>query len=141
MSASACTLRCCLMKDGFENLHKTHMKCTPSQIMLYQLSLNLHKTLNQMENELTFEQITVLDQTICTCRQINFQILKNCNIRIGLNTTANKFYPISNIISLDRLNLGFIHFRKTSKAQFLKYGKTLILLKVILTYNMFYMCN
>ena len=92
--------------------------------MLYQLSLNLHKTLNNLDNELTFEQITVLDQIVCTGRQVNFQILKSCSIKIGLNTTANKFYPISNLIGLDRLNLNFVHFKKTAKAQFLKYGKT-----------------
>ena len=58
----------------------------------------------------------VLDQTICTGRQIYFQILRNFSSKIGLNTTANKLYAISNLVSFDRLNLSFVHFKKTAKA-------------------------
>ena len=73
---------------------------------------------------LDFETVTVIDQMILTSRQMNFQILRNNKRKIGLNTTANKFYHISNLIGLDRLNLKFVHFKKLSKLQFLKYGKT-----------------
>ena len=31
----------------FDKLHKDSMKCTPKQIMLYQISLSLHKTINE----------------------------------------------------------------------------------------------
>ena len=68
--------------------------------------------------------ITVIDQMILTSRQINFQILRNNRRKIGLNTTANKFYHISNQIGLNRLNFKFVHFKKLAKLQFLKYGKT-----------------
>ena len=37
---------------------------------------------------------------------------------------ANKFYCISDLIGMDFLNLGFVHFKKIMKIQFLKYGKT-----------------
>ena len=73
---------------------------------------------------LDFETVTVIDQMILTSRQINFQILRNNTRKIGLNTTTNKFYHISNLIGLDRLNLKFVYFKKLSKLQFLKYGKT-----------------
>ena len=92
--------------------------------MLYQLSLSLFKTYNINSSDLEFETITVIDQMILTSRQINFQILRNNRRKIGLNTTANKLYHISNLIGLERLNLGFAHFKKLSKCQFLKYGKT-----------------
>ena len=92
--------------------------------MLYQLSLSLYKTYNVPEIGLNFETITVIDQMILTSRQVNFQILKNNRRKIGLNTTANKLYSINNLIGLDRLNLNFLHYKKLSKIQFLKNGKT-----------------
>ena len=53
LSISAAALRSCLSHGGFDisfdNLHKSHKKCTPTKIMYYQLALNLHKTLNFTE--------------------------------------------------------------------------------------------
>ena len=81
-SLSATALRSCLMHDGFdvsfEKLHVTHKKCTPSQIMYYQLALSLHKTLSNCEGELDFETITLLDQLVCTGRQVTFQLYRHC---------------------------------------------------------------
>ena len=128
LAASACALRSCLMRFGFdilfENLHKSHKKCTPTQIAEYQIALNLHRILNNDEPDLSFEKIMILDQIVCTSRQINVQFLRTFNTKIGLNTTANKFYYINNKVSFDRLNLGFAHFKKTAKSQFLKFGNT-----------------
>ena len=107
----------------FENLHKLHKKCTPTQIMYYQLALNLHKTLKHEETDLNFEIITVLDQMVCTGRQIKFQIFRNSNCKIGSNTTANKFFHLNGVIGLDLLNLKRVHIKKIAKIQFLKYGK------------------
>ena len=45
---------------------------------------------------LNFETITVIEQMILTRRQINFQMLKNNERKIALNTTANKLYPFIN---------------------------------------------
>ena len=38
--------------------------------------------------------------------------------------TANKFYCITKMIDLNMLNLGFLHFKKLAKIQFLKFGTT-----------------
>ena len=128
LAASACALRSCLMSDGFDisfvNLHRIHEKCTPEQITLYQMSLKLHKLLNEHENQLSFEHITIMDQIVCTGRQLNFKIMRNFRTKIGLNTTANKLYPLNNQISWDRLNMNFVHYKKLAKIQFLKNGKT-----------------
>ena len=128
LAISANGLRACMSLNNldlsFERLHYLNKKCTPSQIMLYQLSLSLHKRYNEDSWSLNFETVTVIDQMILTSRQVNFQILRNNRRKIGLNTTANKLYHISNLISLERLNLKFVHFKKLSKIQFLKYGKT-----------------
>ena len=116
LAASACALRGCLMKEGFDisivNLHKTHAECTPEQIICYQMSLKLHKLLNEHENHPSFEHVTVMDQIVCTGRQVNFQILRKFSTKIGLNTTANKLYPLSNLINLDRFNMSNVHYKK-----------------------------
>ena len=128
LSISACALRSCLMRGGYEisfdNIHKVNKKCTPKQIMQYQIALKLHKLLNEHDNVLSFEHVTVMDQIICTSRQLKFKVFKNCNTKIGMNTTANKLYHVSGLISFDMLNLNFIHYKKLAKIQFLKYGKT-----------------
>ena len=109
---------------SFVKLHKINKKCTPEQIMLYQLSLKLHKLLNEHENVLSFELVSVMDQMVCTGRQINFKIMRDFNTKIGLNTTANKLYPLNELISFDRLNLTFVNFKKLAKIQFLTNGNT-----------------
>ena len=83
----------------------------------------IHKIVNDISDVLSFEQITVMDQIVCTGRQISFQILRNCSTRIGMNTTANKLYHLNDKIGLNLLNNNF-HFKKLAKIQFLKYGKT-----------------
>ena len=70
------------------------------------------------------ETIRVIEQTVFTRRQLTFEIYRNNNSKIGMNTQANKFYHISKLIALDKLNLGYVHFKKIMKCQFLKYGKT-----------------
>ena len=105
-------------------LHKTHKKCTPTQISFYQLSLALFRRLNFNSDEPSLETITVLEQMIFTRRQSNFQICKNNLLKIGNNTTANKLYPLSNQILLADLNLTFLQYKKRSKTRFLKFGKT-----------------
>ena len=128
MSISANALRSCLMKENydvsFENIHLKCKKSTPWQITLYQSSLKLHKTVNENLEDLTFEQITVLHQMVCTSRQVNFQVCRTNCFKIGLNTTANKLYALNNQIGLGMLNLSFVHFKKLAKIQFMKYGKT-----------------
>ena len=128
LSVSANALRSCLTHAGFDisfdNLHKIHKKCTPTQIMYYQLALNLHKTLNQDPSDLNFEVITVLDQLVCTRRQLKFKIFRNSNSKIGFNTTANKLFYLNDKIGLELLNLTKVHFKKIAKIQFLKFGKT-----------------
>ena len=128
LSISANALRTCLMNDNyevsFENIHSKCKKCTPKQIALYQSSLKLHKTLNDNQNDLSFEQITVFDQVRCSTRQTTFEIEQNNTFKIGMNTTANKFCALSKNISLSMVNLNFVHFKKLAKIQFLKYGNT-----------------
>ena len=125
LSISANALRSCLNLDfdiSFENVHKIGKKCTPNQITLYQISLRLHKMLN--DPVMKTETLHVIEQSVFTGRQLTFNILRNNNSKIGMNTQANKFYYISKLIGLDKLNLNFVHFKKMMKIQFLKYGKT-----------------
>ena len=107
---------------SFERLHAIAKKCTPSQIMLYQSALHLHKVLNQ--EVLSFESVTVLHNLTCLRRQTTFEIFRNNNVKIGMNTTENKFYCLSRKISLLVFNYEFVHYKKLMKVQFLKNGKT-----------------
>ena len=61
---------------------------------------------------------------ICTGRQTKYKTFMNNKRKIGINTTANKFYPLNNLILLDQLNVPPKQFKKMAKIQFLKYGKT-----------------
>ena len=127
LSVSANALRSCLYIDydlSFENLHKESLKCTPKQIMLYKLSLRLHKVFNEYDPNPKTESIRLFEQMIYSRRQITFEIYRNNATRIGMNTMPNKFYHISKLIGLDKLNYGFLHYKKVMKIQFLKYGKT-----------------
>ena len=91
--------------------------------MLYQIAFNLHRVLN-FDLPLTLEKIFLLDQMVCGRRQLRFEVLRNFHGKIGMNTMANKFYHVSNMIGLDLLNLGFVHYKKVAKIKFLKFGKT-----------------
>ena len=93
---------------SFENIHKVNLKCTPSKSMLNQIATNLHRVLN-FENCPTFEQTTVLEQILWWGRQLKFEIVIDFKGKIGMNTTANKFYHISKLIGLDLLNLKYVH--------------------------------
>ena len=86
--------------------------------------LSLFKIINNNDEDLSFETITVLNQIVCSRRQIKFKIFRDFNTKIGLNTTANKLYHLNDLISFDLLNLAFVHFKKVMKIQLLKYGKT-----------------
>ena len=91
--------------------------------MLYQIAINLHRVLNS-DNFPNSEHITILDQMVFTRRQVNFELIRVFNFKIGMNTIANKFYHISKLVGLNLLNLRFVHYKKLMKIQFLKYGKT-----------------
>ena len=82
------------------------------------LHLEHNKTVNHIDFPQTFEQVSVVDQTICTSRQLRFQIFRNNKIKIGMNMTANKLYCITYLIGLDMLNTNFVHFKKLAKIQF-----------------------
>ena len=128
LSISANALRTCLKNTDFDvsfvDVHRVSKKCTPSQILMYTQAIQLHKTLNHRDFPCTLEDIELLDQNICTSRQLKFKLYKNNKLKVGLNMPANKLYCISDLVSYDQLNLSFVHFKKLAKIQFLKFGKT-----------------
>ena len=92
--------------------------------MLYQIATNLHKLLDEINNNCTTEHVNILANIVCTSRQVTFEILRANNVRMGMNTTANKLYHVNKLIGLNALALSFVHFKKLMKIQFLKFGKT-----------------
>ena len=92
--------------------------------MSFQMSIHLFKTINAIQFYCTSEHALLLNNIVCTGRQLKFEIIRNNKTKIGMNTISNKFFHISKLISLDLLNISFVHFKKIMKIQFLKYGKT-----------------
>ena len=127
LSISANALRSCMMSRcpeiSFITIHTLCKKFTPSQIMSYQSSLHLYKSLNDLYESCSTEHATLLSNIVCTRRQLNFEIIRNNKNKIGMNCLSNKFYHISKLISLNNLNLNFVHFKKLMKIQFLKNGR------------------
>ena len=64
----------------------------------YQMALKLHKLPYENGDDLDFEQITVLDQIVCTRRQLNFEMHRNNTSKFGLNTTTNKLNYCGNVL-------------------------------------------
>ena len=83
LAVSSLALRSCLnfphYDVSFINLHKQSKKCTPDQIMMFQLSLNAYKTINENLTVPSTELVRLLDQIVCSRRQTLFEVYrKNC---------------------------------------------------------------
>ena len=128
LAVSASALRSCLKVPNrdisFINLHEHSKKCTPEQIMLFQLSINLYKTINENLPIPSTELVRLLDQVICSSRQTLFEIFRQNHFKIGMNSNAYKFYHINKQIVLEKLNWTFPRYKKHMKLQFLKFGYT-----------------
>ena len=96
----------------------------PEQFMMYQLSINAYKSLNENVPVPTLELVRLLDQIICPRRQTLLDTLRNNCFKIGMNTNANKVYHIRKQIVLEKLSWSFPRFKKHMKLQFLKFGNT-----------------
>ena len=128
LAISSYALRSCFGNNAYDvsfvNLHKANKKCTPNQIMMYQLSLNLFASLNESSTVPSTQMVRLLDQIICTSRQTMFEIHKGNKSKIGMNMNENKFYPLNKLILMDNLNWSFAHFKKQMKTKFLIFGNT-----------------
>ena len=84
---SANALRTCFYNVNndlsFDNIHKNCLKCTPKQIMSYQISLKHFKMLNEHGAGLTTEQVSIFDQLICTSRQLTFKYTEIIPTKLG----------------------------------------------------------
>ena len=129
LAISSWALRSCMMNPqceiSFINVHRHNKKCTPEQIMLYQISLNLYKTLNFSNNEPPTEVIRVFEQMISTRRQILFESFRSNRSKIGMNANENKFYHINKQIPLTTLNLSFVAFKTRHEVEIFKVQKNL----------------
>ena len=51
---------------SFENLHLQCKKCTTKQIMLYQITLKLHKVFIELDPFIRTETVCVFEQSVCS---------------------------------------------------------------------------
>ena len=118
LSLSANALRSCMLFNcpdmSFLRIHSICKKCTPSQIMSYQAAIHLYKVINEVYEFCTTKHALLLNSIVCPGRQLKFEVFRNICTKIGLNSLSNKFHHITKLISLDVLNLGFVHFKKIS---------------------------
>ena len=120
-SASGRALQICLSyydpSLSYIKIHKQFKQSTPSQIRLYKLSLQLHKTFNNSNHGV--EWLSLANQIVVSGRQTLFEILKTNNTKIGLNISSNKFYCLNKQIELNLLNLSFPAFKTKMKLKYL----------------------
>ena len=110
---------------GFIKLRLTLKARYLIMIMMYQLALNLYKTVTEnIPNSPSTELIRLLEQIVITRRQVMFELYRSNNSKIGMNSNENKLYHINKLIVLDKLNWSFPRFKKHMKLQFLKFGNT-----------------
>ena len=70
--------------DYFD-IHKKCLKCTPSQIMSYQSSIQLYKTLNNVFLHCSTKHASLLNNITCTRRQLKFEVVRSNRTKIGMN--------------------------------------------------------
>ena len=117
LSASAKALKvCCKMTDfmvSFASIHRLCNRATPVQMMKYKLALCLFKMYNRDFNPVEF--VTMNFNQIFTSRQSTFKILKNNRRKVGINSLANRFHLINDIIPFTWLNLSMESFKLKCK--------------------------
>ena len=110
--------------DGAQWCLSVTYKCNPNQIMLYQISLLLFKTVNENSLTPTRSFVGLMNQAVCSGRQVMFELHRVNRTKIGMNSLENKLYHINKLIVMDKLNWSFPLFKKHMKIQFLKFGNT-----------------
>ena len=93
----------------------------PCPDMCYQSSLHMLKTITFEEPN--FEAVIVLNQMTFSSRQTLFLIFRDNTTKIGMNTTAKIFYQLTGKITLNSLNLSFVHYKKINENSIFKISK------------------
>ena len=70
-----------MLTDEYKYLYNNITRI-PKQIMNYQIALKMHKLLNEHDDDLSFEQVMVMDQIINTSRQIKFKSWEITTVRL-----------------------------------------------------------
>ena len=102
LSASVKALKLCLKINNneisFVSIHAMANRATPEQMMKYKLALCLYKLYNNNYNTREFVLLN-FNQTF-NARQICFNITRSNNIRVGINSLANRLHSINCMIPL-----------------------------------------
>ena len=121
LTASSRALKVCLKNFdpyiSYETLHKMAKRATPEKLMMYKLSLQLHKLVN---HQIPVNDWLYLNEHIIqTSRQQRFKIAKHNRLRLGFNTISNRLWYLNDKIQLDWLNLSFETFKIKMKELFI----------------------
>ena len=91
-------------------------RATPNEMMKYKLALALFKLYNKDFNSIEFVNLNF--NQVITGRQSTFKTLKTHNKRVGLNSLANRFNYIDDLIPLKWLNLAMICLKCSARQYF-----------------------
>ena len=78
LATSSLALRNCLMQNpcdiSFANIHKSSNKCTPKQITLYQMAINLYAIVN--ENSIVPSEVVLTELCLCMIDNLRIKLIK-----------------------------------------------------------------
>ena len=121
LTASAKALKVCLKNYdpyiSYENLHKMAKRAVPEKLMMYKLSLQLHKTYNHQTP--IIDWLYLNDNIILTSRQLKFKIAQHNRLRVGVNALSSRFWFLNDKIDLNYLSLSFDTFKIKMKELFI----------------------
>ena len=121
LAASSAALKLCenntKIRKSYATLHALNKIATPEKMMIYKMSIQLHKIYNsQNMNE---DWIDLHFQQNFNERNDKVQIIDSSRLRIGKNKMVNKLAVLNNKIKYEWLNLSMNAFKLKCKSTFL----------------------
>ena len=92
-------------------------RAVPEKLMMYKLSLQLHKTYNHQTP--IIDWLYLNDNIILTSRQLKFKIAQHNRLRVGVNALSSRFWFLNDKIDLNYLSLSFDTFKIKMKELFI----------------------
>ena len=100
-----------------KRIHVVNKRATPTDLMNYNLGIQLFKLYNSKEHLLKWLHLN--HNQILTSRQIHFMIMRSNKLKVGLNALANRLNNINGKIKLTWLNLSYESFKIKCKQIFI----------------------
>jgi hypothetical protein len=104
---------------SFDKLHYLNQRATPNQITIYKHALLLHKTYNDENMALNWQNL-FFNQYFNDRDQL-VKFFNNSKYKVGNNILSNRFTTLNGKILLSWLNLSFVTYKIKCKHKFMEY--------------------